>query len=171
MEPGYQMLNFRLAEARDSADILGWRNDVQARSMMLTTDVIDPETHAAWFAASLANPKRIMIIAQRRQHGDQATAVAIVRFDISNGEAAVAINMNPAVRGQGLAAYSLLGAERYLPRKRETLLVAEIKSTNTASRRAFERAGYHASSEPKEMQSATIRYHKRLPRGAVDSAD
>jgi RimJ/RimL family protein N-acetyltransferase len=165
------VLDFRLAAAEDSAEILAWRNDVHTRSMMLTTSVIDPETHAAWFAASLANPKRIMIIAQKRQSDGGAATVAIVRFDISNGEATVAINMNPVMRGLGLAASSLLGAERYLPPEREIMLIAEIKSTNTASRRTFERAGYQVSPEPIGMQSATIRYHKRWALGVVDSAD
>jgi UDP-2,4-diacetamido-2,4,6-trideoxy-beta-L-altropyranose hydrolase len=169
MQPADQGLEFRLASTADSAEVLAWRNDVYARSMMLRTDAIDPETHAVWFASSLGNRDRIMIVAQRRQNGGKVASVGIVRFDFSNGQATVAINMNPAMRGLGLAAGMLLGSERFLPPKREIILIAEIKSTNTISRRAFERAGYQISPELIQTRSV-VRYHKRRPLEALDAA-
>jgi sialic acid synthase SpsE len=56
------MLNVREAEEKDSADIYEWRNDELTRQMAHTTDLVEWEGHSKWFAASLINENRLLVI-------------------------------------------------------------------------------------------------------------
>lgn len=126
-------------------------------------DVVDPATHETWFAAALENPDRVMVMAEDSPSNGGTFPVAIVRFDVSGEEALVSINMNPAARGRGLAAPSLLGAEQFLTGGHTLILIAEIKPENIASLRAFERAGYqHVAPASADTQAETVQYRKRL---------
>lgn len=154
------LLEFRLAGPEDSPHVFAWRNDLRTRSMMLTTGPIDPATHAAWFAASLTNASRIMVIATL-DADETRERVGSIRFDLSGSDAEVSVVVNPEVRGRGLAASMLSGAEQFLPQDRPIQLVADIKAENIASCRAFTRAGYVMSSKPQTAETeAMVRYTK-----------
>jgi len=131
------MLDFRRAEARDSDDILAWRNDPVAVETSLTRSRVAPDDHARWFASALASPKRVLVMVTE---GD--AKVGNVRFDIRGTEALVSINLNPAMRGRGYGQTALEGAEALLHDRLPLLLVAEIRRTNLQSLKIFQRAGY-----------------------------
>lgn len=136
------MLNFRLAEARDSDDILAWRNDPVAIETSLTHSPVAPEDHARWYPSALASPDRVLVMAM-----DGDAKVGVVRFDICNGEALVSINLNPAMRGSGYGQTVLEGAEALLHGRPPLLLVAEIRNSNAQSLKIFQRAGYAIDEE------------------------
>ena len=131
------MLDFRLAEARDSDDILAWRNDPVAVETSLTRSPVASDDHARWFASVLASPNRVLVMVTE---GD--AKIGNVRFDIRGGEALVSINLNPAMRGRGYGQPALEGAEALLHGRLPLLLVAEIRRTNPQSLKIFQRAGY-----------------------------
>lgn len=130
-------LKVRPAELNDSHDIFKWRNDEDTRRMFFDQSVISLESHQLWFANSLVNRNKKLIVAESN---DQK--VGVVRFDyLEPGYALVSINLNPLCRGKGLAAEVLVKSEALL--SQGTLqLIAEIKPENASSKKTFARAGY-----------------------------
>jgi RimJ/RimL family protein N-acetyltransferase len=129
------------ATQADSADLFAWRNDPQTRAVSLNTDEVAWPDHERWFAASLANPRRVIYLAR-----DGAQSIGMIRFDIDErGERAeVSINLNPDARGKGYGTRTLMaGLEQFAvdrPDLRGT--TAQIRSTNAPSIAIFTKAGY-----------------------------
>ena len=91
------MPNTRKATEDDCKDIFDWRNDELTRQMSHTTDLVEWSGHSAWFAASLTNIKRLLVICEDE---DTDEKVAIVRFDIEDKRALISINLSPKMRGK-----------------------------------------------------------------------
>ncbi len=130
----------RAATAVDGPVLLTWRNDADARAASASTDAVSPEAHAAWLEGSLDNPRRSLLIAELDDE-----PVGMVRFDALEAPATwlVSINLAPAARGRGLAALILQAGWDWLEATGPVdVVLAKIRVMNTASIRAFERAGY-----------------------------
>ena len=56
------MIKVRKAELSDSKTIFEWRNDKLTREMSHTTDIVDWEGHSNWFASSLENENRLLLL-------------------------------------------------------------------------------------------------------------
>lgn len=52
----------RAAVDADRDTVLAWRNHPDVRAVSLTTHVIEPEEHATWWAAAMADPDRHILI-------------------------------------------------------------------------------------------------------------
>jgi GNAT acetyltransferase-like protein len=52
----------RAAVDADRDTVLTWRNHPDVRAVSLTTHVIEPEEHAKWWAAAMADPDRHILI-------------------------------------------------------------------------------------------------------------
>ena len=63
----------RAAVDADRDTVLAWRNHPDVRAVSLTTHVIEPEEHAKWWAAAMADPDRHILI-----HDDSG----VVIFDL-----------------------------------------------------------------------------------------
>jgi RimJ/RimL family protein N-acetyltransferase len=122
----------RKAIADDAADLLVWRNDPLTRAMSRTTEPVAATDHARWFQGALQDPTCTLLIGE-----DDGRKIGMVRL-ARGGETEVSINLNPAVRGQGLARKLLALA---LAEERGAIL-AVIKPENLASIRLFEGAGF-----------------------------
>lgn len=92
--------------------------------------------HQAWFEAALSNSNRRLVMA------DTSVPVGVVRFDRDGNHAVVSINIAPEMRGRGLGAKMLLSTDSFVDDWGVTELIAEIKPSNLASLKIFERAGY-----------------------------
>jgi RimJ/RimL family protein N-acetyltransferase len=105
----------------------------------VSTDPVTPAAHAAWLDLVLSDPDRVLVIGEETD----GVAIGMVRFDLSDSDAEVSINLALAARGRSLSAPLLVAAERWVD-GRVNVLRARIKPGNIASTRAFERAGYWA---------------------------
>lgn len=144
----------RPATLADSDSLLAWRNDPATRANSVSADPVKPDAHAVWLAQVLDDPDRVLVIGEDAD----GTAIGMVRFDLSNDSAQVSINLAPAARGRSLSAPLLRAAEPWIA-GRAQVLIALIKSTNTPSRRAFERAGYrHVAGDSADL----LRFEKQL---------
>jgi len=56
------MIKARIAEEKDSKTIYDWRNDALTRQMFHTTEFVEWEGHSKWFALSLTNPNRLLVM-------------------------------------------------------------------------------------------------------------
>lgn len=134
-------LKLRAATAHDADLLLEWRNDPITLAMSQNSTPVAPETHTAWFQKTLSNDKSLIFIAELADD-----AIGMVRFDMTQDDdaAEVSINIAPRARNQKLATPLLHLANVQIAASVPTVkkLTARIKTDNTRSQRAFERAGY-----------------------------
>ncbi len=135
------MPNTRKANKRDSRDIFDWRNDELTRQMSHTTDLVEWEKHSTWFAASLANPQRLLVMCEDESTNEK---VAIVCFDVEDERALISINLSPQIRGKRKAKKCLSDAiflfQQYFSDVR--FIDAEIKTINIPSQKSFMGVGF-----------------------------
>ena len=93
------MVKVREASPEDCLDIYRWRNDEVTRQMSQTTDKVARKEHEEWFAASLKNRRRLLVICED-ECGDK---IGIVHFEVKGNRALISINIAPHQRGRGLA--------------------------------------------------------------------
>ena len=135
------MPNVRKANESDSRDIFDWRNDELTRQMSHTTDLVGWGGHSAWFAASLTNTKRLLVICEDEETDEK---VAIVRFDVKDERALISINLSPQMRGKRKAKGCLRDAISFFQKcfSDVRFIDAEIKSINISSQQSFMGVGF-----------------------------
>jgi RimJ/RimL family protein N-acetyltransferase len=140
-------LQVREAGPTDSATLFEWRNDAHTRSASLNTDEISWESHDAWFRASLVSEKRHIFMIETSLNAE-TRSIGMCRFDVEGETAEVSINLDPVMRGKGLAVGALRSAITYFwnTEPRNTEVVAQVREENTASLRLFERVGFRRKS-------------------------
>lgn len=122
----------RRAVTADALDILAWRNDPLTRAMSKNQDAIGEAQHLAWFEAAVADPRRLLLVAEVG-----GVKIGMVRFDFGQ-ETEVSINLGPEHRGRGYSLPLLLAALDWV----EGDVWAEIRDENAASQHLFARAGF-----------------------------
>jgi len=136
-------VSLRPARLEDSHRVWSWRNDDESRVASFNSEFIPLEHHEAWFRDTLGRADRRLYVVL-----ENGTETGAVRLDISTNEAEVSIHLAPECRGRGLGtmalraladhAFGSLGLDR---------LVARVKRSNAASRRAFLAAGFLVADE------------------------
>ena len=139
-------MRIRPATAKDSIEVLRWRNDLESRKGSRGQDIVPLRTHEVWFEQVLNSPGRSLLIGVNT-HGK---ALGQVRFDRMPTVAAfyeVSITVAPESRGQGLALPLLTAAEEYFLESLGSIqLHAYVGRNNKASEYLFGRAGYTVDS-------------------------
>jgi RimJ/RimL family protein N-acetyltransferase len=139
-------VNIRPATSADSADVLRWRNDPQAREQSRTVEIITQDVHDVWFESVIKSTDRCLFIAEL----EDAVPFGQVRFDLLARDSdvfEVSISIAAEFRGQNLAIPTLLQAEKlfshdHSPRQ----LRAFVRLGNTVSQHIFTAAGYSIES-------------------------
>lgn len=133
-------IKIRSAKENDSKDIFEWRNDELTRQMSHTSEIIEWENHNRWYSNSLDSEGRILLICEDN-HNEK---IAIIRFDISELNAVISINLNPTQRGKGIAKSCLIRSIEFFSKEYIEIenLIAEIKEDNIASQKTFFGIGF-----------------------------
>lgn len=137
----------RPATEADAALLLAWRNDPATRTASRSTDPVDPAAHRRWLAAVLADPGRLLLVAERA-----GVPVGTVRFDrVAPDLWEVSITLAPEARGRRLGVPVLMAGERaWHASVGRAALLAHVRPENAASLRLFEAAGYRRAAERDE---------------------
>ena len=133
-------IDLRRATSQDSELIWLWRNDPVTRAASRNSAPIGWSTHTQWLAAVLAEPARLLLVAERN-----GIPVGIVRFDPLPGSAdfEVSINVRPDARGGGIGRTILSAAcARSATGLGQARVHAAIDKTNLPSRKLFESCGF-----------------------------
>lgn len=133
-------IRIRSAKKTDSKDIFEWRNDEITRKMSNSPKIIEWENHSRWFSSSLDSKSRILLICE----DDCSEKIAIIRFDISESNSVISINLNPTQRGKGLAKSCLSRSIEFFSKEYVEIkyLIAKIKEDNIASQKTFSGVGF-----------------------------
>jgi UDP-2,4-diacetamido-2,4,6-trideoxy-beta-L-altropyranose hydrolase len=133
-------LTLRPAANVDCELLWKWRNEPGVRAASFTSDPIEWEVHRSWFDGRMADPGCTIWIAC----DESGEGVGQVRFDvIKDGEFEIAVSIDEGHRSSGYGARLIrLATDDFLSVGEPRTIHAYIKHDNTASIRAFSKAGY-----------------------------
>ena len=134
-------------------------NDPVARKASFCTGAIPWEEHCRWFEAMLQNGDRRVVAAENRA----GVLVGTARFDLSDGETVVSVNLVPEFRGLGLGPKVIGMACGEMAGQGGNPVVAYVKPENAPSLSAFARAGFSPAGT-EEVQGVRV---QRLIFGGV----
>lgn len=120
----------------DSETVLRWRNDPETRRNSINTAEVSPDEHARWFAKVLADQPRRNFMADI-----DGISIGVVRLDWSEDSESCDLSfvVAPEYRGRG---YGFAIVEHAVQGMQNVRVCAEVKMSNVASRRIFERLGF-----------------------------
>ena len=172
----YRGSTYLLREAvpSDCRLLYDWRMDPVTRAGSFSHDIFPYEEHEKWFRKLMADPCRKQFILLRlpgrsasagssaaEQPGTAQTAAdsteavlpaatpaAQLRLDLLGQEAEISYSVAASERGKGLGTLLIQMAVSYAGNLSGIrTLTAEVLPDNTASRRIFEKCGFHLSGE------------------------
>ncbi|MEZ6092836.1 MAG: GNAT family N-acetyltransferase [Pirellulaceae bacterium] len=160
-------IHLRPSTKDDSQFLFDLRNDQQVVESSLTGRGVEWSEHDKWFTKMMAyDSSAIWIVCAR-----DGEAIGQVRVDVPDGElhGVVSVALCPTCRGTGIAPSVIReccdSVSQSFPELME--LKAEIKSSNVASQKAFEQAGFVLSSPDQNNVMTGTRTLETL----VDSID
>ena len=116
-----------------------WANDPDVRAVSFSSDPISWSEHINWFTSKLSDARCIFWIATNFDK----QPVGLIRYDIEGAEAVVSIIIDRKFRGRGYGTQLIaIGAHELFASSSVRTIHAYAKSSNTASLRAFEKAGF-----------------------------
>jgi len=133
-------ITVRTATADDCLPVWEWRNAEQTRRYFHDPAPVPIDDHRRWFARSLQNPRRALLIGER-----SGEPVGVLRFDKRDDAVAlVSIYLIPGREGKGEGTQLLLAGHDWLARNWPdvTAVEAEVLHANKASSAAFLSAGF-----------------------------
>ena len=135
------LLRLDQASGADRHAILAIRNEPGVRRNMYTADPIPPDRHAAWLAATLADPAVDYFIAAL--DGAPVGALAFSRIDRTHARADWAFYLSEGVQGRGLGRAMEAAALRHaFTELALEKLNCEVIASNAAVVRLHERNGF-----------------------------
>jgi RimJ/RimL family protein N-acetyltransferase len=139
-ELGLLSIRFRPATTDDCRRLWLWANDPIVRAASFSSATILWSEHQQWFTDRLNDPSCDLFMVC----GDCEEPLGQVRFDVSGNHAVISICIAPEFRGRRLASQIIGQATRKLFDRRVDVnsVIALIRPENTASCRAFFRAGF-----------------------------
>lgn len=132
-------VTLRAVRPEDCRRLWEWRNDPVTRGASFHSGWIPFEQHERWFNSRLSSSEdRIFVVLD-----PAGKEVGYVRFKLVGQDAEVSVALDPRRRGQGYGPAAIQAASNLLlssgPIHR---VIARVKCSNGASRKAFERAGF-----------------------------
>jgi UDP-2,4-diacetamido-2,4,6-trideoxy-beta-L-altropyranose hydrolase len=130
--------NLRLVPAQpgDAAIYFGWVNETEVRRQSLNSEPVPWKDHLRWFKARLASSQSRLFVLRT----DRDLPVGQIRFDIcEDGTARLSYSLDPVARGRGWAAVLVTEGLRKLGALGTFQVHAEVRTSNLASRRVFEK--------------------------------
>lgn len=130
---------------KDSELLLKWRNDPDTRKNSINTAEVSPEDHARWFRNMMINRPQELLIATI-----EGEAVGSLRFDWDekHDSCEISFTVAPEHRGKGIG-FAMV--ENFIHDMENVRLVAKVKASNPASKRIFEKLGFHTIGNDKEL--------------------
>jgi len=137
-------LSIRRATAEDMKLYFTWANDAQVRHHAVQSAPIAWATHEAWFSRRLTDPDSYLYVLEL---GEQPVGQVRIEFEAQAGTIDYSVAADFRGRGLGSAILRRTFAQLRQERPAPWTLIGQVKTTNPASCRVFERLGFsHQSS-------------------------
>jgi UDP-2,4-diacetamido-2,4,6-trideoxy-beta-L-altropyranose hydrolase len=132
-------LALRPVQSQDCCMVWEWANDPVVRTQSFSTEKILWEKHVAWFESQQTNASIRFYMAVDKND----VPAGQIRYQIDGQEAVVSVSLAPEQRGKGYSAEIIrLGTRELWATTKTNIIHAYIKQNNTASVRAFIKAGF-----------------------------
>jgi N-acetylneuraminate synthase len=151
------LLQLRPARHQDARDVWEINRHASVRAAAFSQADIPWENHQIWFDQVLQDSSRDVMVACR-----DGEVVAVVRFEQPTPELGeISVSVKFGQRGRGIGRWAIAEATRYyLSSELEVKGIrAYIKQGNTASRHAFEAAGYQLQGTAMVQEHSVWLYH------------
>lgn len=147
-------IGLRRAGVEDCRRVWEWANDPGVRASAFSSELIPWESHQKWFAAKLTSLNSFMFIGSNHE----GAPCGQVRLDWNGREEAeIDVNIDASSRKGGLgSALIRAGVDEALKDYSLQTIHAHIKPDNSASIRAFEKAGF------RRRGTISVRGHQAL---------
>jgi UDP-2,4-diacetamido-2,4,6-trideoxy-beta-L-altropyranose hydrolase len=141
-EQHHAHITLRRATSDDMMLYFEWANDPDVRQNSFSQEPIALEAHKSWFAKKISDVNTVLYVLEV-----DGVPAGQIRFDLNNEQAEIGFSIDPQFRGQGLGNSILRLSSATLWRELDTAITicGAVKTANTASNRAFERAGFTKS--------------------------
>jgi RimJ/RimL family protein N-acetyltransferase len=131
-------LKMRMAGEAEMEIYFNWTNDPMVRANSYQTDLVSRSEHANWFRRKLSDQNCILYYFSS---GDQP--VGQVRIEKGKQETVIGISVDQDFRGKGISPKMLeLACRDFFEKNPGTEIYAYIKEENSASLKAFIKAGF-----------------------------
>lgn len=133
-------MTIRRTTEADASLLHAWRNHSTTRSMSLNSEEISLTHHVAWLKAALADPDRVLLVAQIGNR-----PIGTIRFDLIKLDVwRVSLFLDPDLHTLGLGKHMLQLGEQELKSQseRDFVVQAEVVPGNAVSANMFVRGGY-----------------------------
>ncbi|MBL7931352.1 MAG: UDP-2,4-diacetamido-2,4,6-trideoxy-beta-L-altropyranose hydrolase [Bacteroidia bacterium] len=147
-------LTYRKANLSDMKLVFGWANDKISRANSYFSEPIPFETHKNWFEKKLKDSRCFIYIAE-----SENKPVGMVRYEQGEHYTTVGILVSEEFRGRGMALPMLKDTAAMYFETESMDVQAFIKTSNLASIKTFEKAGYRFL-EKKDVQGAASFVYK-----------
>lgn len=150
-----RQIALRPAVNDDARSVWRWRNDPDTRAASFDPRPIEYVDHEPWFTARLGDEDtRIFIILDPNRIG-----VGYVRFDLEGDNAIISIALDSSSRGQGFGTDAILaGCSRILNETTVVRVLADVKTDNEPSKRAFINAGFVLAPGSADAPETSLRF-------------
>jgi UDP-2,4-diacetamido-2,4,6-trideoxy-beta-L-altropyranose hydrolase len=156
-------LHLRRARADDSRLLWEWVNDPEVRAASFSSAPISWETHGNWLAERLSQGASLLFIAE----DGKGIPCGQIRFDARpDGDWEVDVSLSKTMRGRGLAGELIgLGVQEILKHNHGVRVHAFVKPANSASVKAFAKAGFKLVGNEEIRGNAAVHliYGKKEP--------
>lgn len=131
----------RKVTKEDAKILFDWANDSETRQNSFSTEPIPWENHLSWLDGKLADENCFFYIGMN----EAGEALGTIRFDYQaeKESAVLSYSVAPKHRGNGYGAVLLSLGETQIAKEKGCLqIMAEVKTSNGASRKCFLKNGY-----------------------------
>jgi len=149
----YNYLKIREITKEDIKLVYDWANDLEVRNQSFNSASINFKEHESWFKKKITNPNSLLLINEYDEN-----KLGLVRFEIENNKCTVGVLLDKNFRGKGLSSFMLIKSSNYFFNRFKLPIYANIKESNIASIRSFEKAGYSFFNEIKVNGFNTLVY-------------
>lgn len=138
----------RPASPDDAKKAWHWRNAPVTRRHFRDASEIGLDGHIAWWTACLADPRRRLLVGCCG-----GVDLGVLRFDLDDSDAEVALYLDPGLHGLGLGTALLRAGQAWARHREPSLgrLVADVLPGNEASAAAFAAAGFEREDDRKRV--------------------
>jgi UDP-2,4-diacetamido-2,4,6-trideoxy-beta-L-altropyranose hydrolase len=151
-------LKLRETRKSDCGLLFEWVDDPVARAASFQSGPISWENHSLWFAERLRDPRSVIYIGENVK----GEAVGLVRFQLTDENALLSVNVAPKFRGQGWGRELITLSTHSLVRARSVRRVdAFVKPDNHRSVRLFEASGFRNAGKERVADQDAFLFTRR----------